>query len=151
MKRTYDYTPATFMQKARDWYRLARSDSEHGFTVARYVALCFSIEFMLKAMICLDKANANEKTMKKYSHNLEITKQKALEVIGNANTCELIEKYFERYPELNTLDVIEIRYGRVGSSWSYQIDVLNNDLYPELLAAADKTAREEWTWYRDDR
>ena len=151
MHRDYDHTPASLLGRSREWYDLATSGMQGPsprFTTAKYIAFCFSIEFLLKALICIDKKYATSAEMKKFSHKLLITKDKALAVVNDQRTKDLIIEFFEKYPEFNDRDVIETRYGKVGTIGHYDANSMIDELYTDLMKSADITIHNEWTWRR---
>jgi len=151
MKRDYEHTPANFLQKAKQWYRLGKEDYNkegRSFTTVQYVAFCFSLEFLLKALICLEKENATTKQMKKLSHKLGPTKEAALLVIKNEAFKKLLRDFFEKYPEFEDRDVIEVRYGKPGAITTYSLGIFEYNDYEDLLIAADAVIRSEWEWMK---
>ena len=149
MNRDYDATPANLLGRAQSWYELATKglDNIHrDFSIERYVAFCFSVEFLLKALICIDKENATTDELKKYGHNMGTAKSKALSVVQDEKTKDLINQFFSKYPEFEDRDVISTRYGVLGSLTTYDIGALIDNLYKELLKAVNATIHDEWTW-----
>lgn len=151
MKRDYDHTPANFLQKAKQWYQIAKEDYDkdsRGFSNVQYVAFCFSLEFLLKALICLDKSNATTKQMKKFSHKLGETKDCALLVVGDEKLKKMLIDFFAKYPEFEDRNVIEVRYGKLGTMSTYSLGIFETDDYKELLAYAEDVIKAEWTWMK---
>lgn len=149
MHRDYDHTPASLLGRSREWYDLATQgmdDPRPRFTTAKYVAFCFSIEFLLKALICINKKYATTAEMKKFSHKLNITKNKALEIVNDQTVKNLIVQFFEKYPEFNDRDVIETRYGKVGKIGYYDANSMIDELYLDLMHSADVAIHKEWAW-----
>lgn len=122
------------------------TNTQRDFTVERYVAFCFSIEFLLKALLCIDKNNAQAKVLQKYGHKMGDAKTAALAVVQDQPTKDLLNQFFKKYPELENRDVIQTRYGVLGSLTSYDAGLLTDELYPEMLRAANQTIHAEWGW-----
>ncbi len=151
MQRDYDHTPASLFGKCREWHDLATTGMQEPsprFTTTKYVAFCFSIEFLLKALICIDKKYATSAEMKRFSHKLMITKNKALEIVKDRHTKNLIVEFFEKYPEFNDRDVIETRYGKVGKTGYYDANSMIDELYIDLIHSADIAIHNEGRWRR---
>jgi hypothetical protein len=149
MNRDYDATPVNLLGRANSWYELSTcgiNNPVSDFTTERYVALCFSIEFFLKALLCLDKNNAKTEVLKKYSHKLGMTKTAALAVVKDDNIRKLINEFFTKYSELEDRDVVKTRYGKLGEVTTYGAGMLTDDLYPKILQASNQVIRKEWTW-----
>ncbi len=149
MKSDYDATPANLFGRAESWYALATygiSNIQRDFSIERYVAFCFSTEFLLKALICLDKNNAQAEVLKKYGHKIGDAKSKALSIVQDQATKDLINQFFSKYPEFEDRDVISTRYGVLGSLTTYDKGALVDDIYKELLIATNKAIHTEWTW-----
>ncbi len=149
MYRDYDHTPASLLSRSDEWYALASvgmKEPRPRFTSAKYVAFCFSLEFLLKALICIDKKYATKAEMKRFSHQLGTTKNKALEIVNDQQTKDLITEFFDKYPEFNDRDVIETRYGKVGKMGYYDANSMIDDLYVQLLKSADRAIHNEWVW-----
>lgn len=132
----YDYTPRGLICRAEDWYHLATDamgQNADNFNESRYVAFCFSIEFMLKALLCLDEKNARDSVLKDYRHNLGETKDAVLGSLADQRLKSLIEEFFATYPEFNDRNLIDVRYGKVGSIRSYSWGAMLSSLYKEIL------------------
>jgi hypothetical protein len=151
MARSYDHTPANFLHKSKHWYRLARDDYDRSggkFGTVQYVAFCFSLEFLLKALICLDKNNAVASVIRTQGHKLGLMKNKALSVVRNQHLKQSLVNFFEIYSELERIDVVKIRYGELGSVTTYSLGMFEGDGYMELLNEVEKVIKDEWTWMR---
>ncbi len=149
MSKDYDHTPASLLSRSMEWYDLATegmSLPRPRFTTAKYVAFCFSIEFLLKALICIDKQYSTTAQMKKFSHELGRTKDKALEIVKDDVTRDLINEFFDKYPEFKDRNVIETRYGKVGTFGHYDANSMVDDLYVRLLKRAHAAIHNEWSW-----
>ncbi len=148
MNRDYDATPPHLLGRARDWYELASanlSNPTQDFTIARYVAFCFSLEFLLKALLCINKQNAQKSVLQKYSHSLGKTKHAALGEVSDKQIITMINDFFDKYPEFNNIDVIEVRYGTLGSFNTYDAGALTDRDYVDILKKANEVIHREWT------
>jgi hypothetical protein len=149
MTRDYDATPVNLFGRAESWYELVTTgitNIRKDFSLERYVAFCFSLEFLLKALICIDKNNAQTDVLQKYGHKIGTAKSKALTVVQDETTKDLVNQFFSKYPEFEDRDVITTRYGVLGSLTTYDMGALTDSLYKELLQSANKTIHTEWTW-----
>jgi hypothetical protein len=151
MTRDYDATPASLFWRAKSWYKLASGgvtvrNIVKKFTIERYIAFCFSLEFLLKALIYINKDNAKANILRQYGHKMGDAKNAVLEIIQDKNTKDLLSELFNTFPELGDRDVIKSRYGVLGTLTSYAPGVLIDDSYAKLLDAANKTIRKEWAW-----
>lgn len=149
MNRDYDATPANLFGRAKSWYELATtgiSNIHRDFSLERYVAFCFSVEFLLKALICIDKNNAKTDVLQKYGHKIGTAKLKSLSVVQDDTTKDLVNQFFAKYPEFEDRDVISTRYGVLGSLTAYDMGAITDSLYKELLEAANVAIHTEWTW-----
>lgn len=148
-KFDYDYTPTGLISRAEDWCHLAVDGMAQGadnFNEARYVAFCFSIEFMLKSLLCIDKANAVDSVLKKYSHKLGETKDAVLKSLANQELKGLIEEFFIEYPEFDDRDLIDVRYGKIGFIRSYSWGAMTSSLYKDILSKSRKAVCDKGAW-----
>lgn len=149
VKFKYDTSPISLLDSAWQWYCLATDgfkDSSEDFSVPRYIAFCFSIEFMLKALMCIDKNNAKDGVLKKYGHNLQKAKNKALEAVQDKSLKNKIKNYFNQYPEFINRDLIKVRYGELGTIRSYSYGAIVDESYKDILRHAGEVIGKECKW-----
>jgi hypothetical protein len=148
MVRDYQYTPAMLLDRAKDWYKLARS-SEEEYNPALLCSVLFSLELLLKALICLDKSKATTKFLKSQGHDLGKLKQMLYENIAQPdNLClqRTIESFFKIYPALEKWDPIDERYGLLGAFCLEPRLLHKSEEYEQLFLKAGEYIHENWDY-----